>query len=264
MGAQRMNMTKVKFYKLKTIEKGCSRRTLFGSLKSAGKVKGVSQYYPKKMVYIKTKLFDYIANKFSSAKVLDDFPYKVGGRFDIRLEREDVMPLIDNLEKLIAEHEISIESLNIPVTYESDGIKVGLNCDAKGTFDGDLAIFKLNPTTRFNKEDAYELVCINKLATESDGECYRLVVLKLGNGEIREVLENGDRNKNGSLSKNGLPEWTTLQNETDHTIENVSNILKGIETSPEEYNIPTFGSCATCPYHNVEIAFNGKNIICVG
>ena len=263
MGTSKYGMTEIKFYKLKDFDKGCSRRSLFAILEHEGKIKGISQYYSTKLLYTKTKLLDYFINKFS-AKAEDDFSYKVGSKFDIRLEREDISPIIDNLEKLIADHEITVMRANIPVTYEYKGIEVTLNCDAKGTFDGDLVIFKLNTTTRFNREDAYELVCINTIATTSDGEHYRLIVLKLGNGDFREVFEDGDRNKNGTLKKNGIPEWTTLQNEIDDRIENVSAVLEGIENSPEEYDIPTFGSCGTCPYHNVEITFGGKTIICVG
>jgi len=260
---QEMDMTEIEYRKLKYFEKGCKRRLLFDMLKDKGIIKGISQYYSVKKIYTMTKIFDYIVNKFST-KSLDDFPYEVGGKFDTRLENEDVSELISNLESLMIEHEISFESVNIPMTYEYNDTKITLHCDAKGTIGGDLALFKLNLTTRFSREDAYELVCINDVATKSDGEYYRLVVLKLGSAQIREVIERGDRTKKDVLKKNGIPEWTTLLNELNEQIVGASDVLSGLKTSPEAYDVPTFGSCGICPYHNVKITYNGKTTICVG
>lgn len=256
-------MCEIKFYALKSIEQGCKRRTLFTHLEHENKMEGEPQYYPMKLLYTQSKVYEHIMETYS-AKAIEELPFGGISMFGERLRSEDVSSLIENLDALVLKHDITFESVNIPATYEHGGLKVKLNCDVKGTFGGDLALFYLNTTTQFSRENVYELVTLNEVATTSDGEYYRLIVLKLGNGEIREVLEKGDRNKDGSLKKNGVPPWDELLKEVDQRIENVSEVLEALESDPASFNVPTFGSCGTCPYHNVSLSVDGEAVICRG
>ena len=92
----------------------------------------------------------------------------------------------------------------------------------------------------------------------------RLIDLKLGSGEYREIFKEGDLTKKGKLSARGLLPWDDLKKEADGLLLMGYKLLKKMETDPNSYNIPMFGPCNTCPYHNVEIEFNGKKITCTG
>jgi len=92
----------------------------------------------------------------------------------------------------------------------------------------------------------------------------RFIVLLLGSGNYREILKEGDRTKTGELSKRGLPPWEDLRKETNDLLQRGYNLKQKMEKNPELYNIPKFGPCTTCPYHNIEVKFNNKSIVCIG
>ena len=99
----------------------------------------------------------------------------------------------------------------------------------------------------------------------NDGEnIERLIDLKLGSGEYREIFKGGDLTKKRKLSTRGLPPWVELRKEAIELLKTGFELLKKFQADPEPYNIPMFGPCNTCPYHNVEVEFNGKKIICTG
>ena len=136
--------------------------------------------------------------------------------------------------------------------------------DGIGSFQGQKSIFKFNLTSRFNRRDALELVCVESHLRNEGENIERLIDLKLGSGEYREISKEGDLTKKGKLSVRGLPPWDELKKEADELLLTGFELLKKMEADPDSYNIPMFGPCNTCSYHNVEIEFNGKKIICNG
>ncbi len=247
------------FYELIRLEKVCPRRTAFKLLG----IKGRAQYYPAKRYYEKTKIHEFLKNKFPNAK-LTGISEKLYGNFAKRLEKEDVSALMSNLDTLISENEINASEINKYVSYSVNDVAVGIFIDLVGMFEGKSALFKLNLTSRINRNDALELACAEVSVGNSNRKVERLLILKLGSGEVREIFKDGDRTKKGELSKRGLPPWEELRKEADNLIKNAYNLRKKMEQNPESYNNPVFGTCGTCPYHNFEIKFKGKKIICTG
>ncbi len=167
------------------------------------------------------------------------------------MEKEDVSALVGNLNTLISENEINASEINKYISYSVNDVAVGIFIDSIRTFEGKSALFKLNLTSRFNRNDALELACAESSVGNSNGKVERLVILKLGSGEVREIFKDGDRTKKGELSKRGLPPWEELRKEADDLIKNAYKLRTKMEQSPDSYNNHVFGTCGTCPYRRI-------------
>lgn len=62
----------------------------------------------------------------------------------------------------------------------------------------------------------------------------------------------------------GLQPWNTLKEEIDVKLKENYELIQKMEVDPNSYDIPLFGTCGTCPYHNVEVVVNGQKITCLG
>jgi len=250
------------FNQVKNITKGCPRRSLLYLNDIAGKL----QYYAVRKKYLKQKITDYIVDKFDIDEPAQE--YDQDNEFDTRIKSEQVdttAAIWGNLDAMIKKHNITITTLKQSFAYESDDIEaINVTLDGIGTFEGDDALFKIVPTTRFSREFAWELILAQK-ALQQDIK-YRLIVLKLGNGTFREVFKLGDRNKNGSPSKRqgALGPWENLRTEAEKMIKEGRGILSNMDENPTKFNIPQFSSCGTCPFHNYTVKFNGDDITCSG
>ncbi|MFX1376431.1 MAG: hypothetical protein ACFFA0_11500 [Promethearchaeota archaeon] len=250
---------KFNFYRLINLENACPRKTIL----SLSMIKGISQYYPNKQTYLRNKVFEYLIDKFDLDTISDSFQ-KVDENFVERLEKEGTSELITNLEHLIHENEIIIHEINKPFSYVTDGFATEIYVDGIGSFRGQHSIFKFNLTSRFNRQNALELALVESQLHNDGDAIERLIDLKLGSGDYREILKQGDLTKNGKLSARGLSPWEDLQKEAKKLLKNGYKLLKKMETNSDSYNTPMFGPCNTCPYHNIKIEFHGKKIICTG
>lgn len=247
------------FYRLINIEDACPRRTVF-SLKG---VEGISQYFQNHQIFLRSELFKYLNEKFE-LKVEVDSLQKVDEDFQARFEQEGVGELINNFESLIIQNDIDMTEVNKHVTYIPNGFSVDMFLDGLGIFQGSHSLFKFNLTTRFNRHDAYELVCGEFFLRNSGKTVEKLIDLKLGSGDFREILRDGDRTKKGTLSAKGLAPWEDLREETEKALKDGYKLMKKMEEDPNTYNVPMFGPCNTCPYHNIEIKYDDHKIICTG
>lgn len=243
------------FYRLINLEDACPRRTVF-FLK---KIKGIPQYYPNKQIFLRNMVFEYLIEKFG-LNISSNSLQKVDESFTSRFEEEGVGDLITNFETLINENEIELHEINRLISYVPNGFNAEIFIDGIGSFQGQKAIFKFNLTTRFNRHDALELVCVESHLRNEGENIERLIDLKLGSGEYREIFREGDLTKKGKLSVRGLLPWDDLKKEADELLLTGYELLKKMEADPNSYNIPIFGFCNTCPYHNVKVEFNGKKI----
>lgn len=247
------------FYRLISIEDACPRKTIF-FLKG---IEGISQYFQNHQVFLRNELFKFLDEKFGLELNIDSMQ-KIDEAFQSKFEQEGVGELINNFEALIDENEIDMTEVNKHISYIPDGFSVDMFLDGLGSFQGNLSLFKFNLTTRFNRHDALELVAGEDSLRDADKAVQRLIDLKLGSGDYREVLKDGDRTKKGTLSARGLAPWEDLKKETDETLKSGYVLLEKMKKDPDSYNIPMFGPCSTCPYHNIEIEYDGKKITCTG
>jgi len=208
-------------------------------------------------------VFKYLIEKFGLNLNSDSFQ-KVDENFTSRFEGKGVGDLINNFEPLINENEIEIHEINRLISYVPDGFSAEIFIDGIGSFQGQKSIFKFNLTTRFNRHDALELVCVESYLRNEGEHIERLIDLKLGSGDYRKISKEGDLTKKGKLSARGLQPWDDLRKEADEVLLTGFELLKKMEADPDSYNFPVFGPCNTCPYHNVEAEFNGKKILCTG
>lgn len=255
-------METLTFEQLKNLPKGCPRRSLFYLNKIGGKL----QYYLTKKKYINQLILNYLDKRFNLKQNLQ--VYDPNNEFNERLQRENADEILANLDGLINKYAIKILSLKTALEFNNFEIDeknstFKFEVDAIGTFNGVYTIFKITPLSRFKREFAYELILAKMgLAPEKT----KLIVLKLGKGEIREIKKNGDINKNGSPSKRkgALGNWTILLNEAKNFLKEAYGIYFMIQEQPQSFNKPNFGSCGTCQYHNYEVEFEREKIICSG
>jgi hypothetical protein len=247
------------FYSLLTLEKTCPRRTVF-QLKG---VKGISQYFHTRKRYERNRIYRYLADRFQLDATKISFQ-EIDDHFLPRLEQEPIGEYIDNLEQLILSNNIELIEIGRPIIYSFGKGSTELYLDGLGKFHGKNALFKFNFTTRFNRDHALELVCVEHTLRDSNKNIESLIILLLGSGTYREILKEGEKTKNGKLSKRGLPPWEELKKEVDELLQNGYTLKQKMEQNPESYNLPKFGPCNTCPYHNIEVEFNNKKIICTG
>jgi len=247
------------FFRVIDFEKACPRRMAWYILE----IEGTPQYYYNKLIFERGKLFDHLLSKFPNASGTTDLE-RVDEIFQGKFNEEEISELISNIDSLISEHNITFTEINKKVDYPLTDKPIRLYCDGIGTFKGKDALFKVNMTQRFRKDDAYELVLIEHLLNPEKMKTYRLITLKLGQGDFREVFEQGDRNKDGSLNKRGLQPWNTLKERIDGKLTENYELIQQMEHDPNSYDIPVFGTCGTCPYHDVEVIVNSQKQIYFG
>lgn len=254
----------MKYHQLKYVDNGCKRRTLF-YLKG---IEGVRQFYPIKKRYIKSKIYEHIADAFD---IENNYEVSIPDEFSDRLNEaeEEANKLIENLDAMIEEFDIEMGEIRRKCICAVDGKEIEFTIDAIGKFEGDLTIFSINPTARSKTDNLKELAFIdsfeqfvNSYATSNP---QRIIELKLGSGKYREAPREGEMTKSGRPKKNGLGSWDELADEVKEgrIIESLK-IQKDMMESPQDYNIPTFGGCATCPFHNVPITYDGRTFVCKG
>ncbi|MFX0072774.1 MAG: hypothetical protein ACFFAO_16960, partial [Candidatus Hermodarchaeota archaeon] len=192
----------IQFYEVIDLEKKCPRRTIL----SLTKIQGNPQYFNARKSYERLKIYEHLAKKFSKAKY-NKYAKEVEKIFLPRLKKEKISDLTANLDSLIAQYNIQFTEINISTIYNVNKTPIDIYLDGLGTFDGKNAIFKLNLTTRLKHTDALFLVSARHALKTSHPTIEKLVVLKLGSGEIRDLLKEGDRTKSGSLDKRSLPPW---------------------------------------------------------
>jgi hypothetical protein len=246
----------MKYYKLKYIGDGCRRRDLFNLLNK----EGIKQYYPYKKRYIKSKIYRHIADRF---KIDNPYNPSIPDQFVDRVKEseEKANNLIGTLDGMIDKYGIEIKTLGKKATYETKGKKIEFTIDAIGMFESQLSFFTINITSRSKTDNLKKLVFIEPFTNFTT---QRIIELKLGSGKYREAPKNGERTKNGRLKKRGLNPWVDIAREGKKEIKDALKTIEDMKGNPQKYNIPTFGKCATCPYHNISIEFDGETIICVG
>ena len=248
-----------RFFRVIDFEKACPRRMVWYMLEIEGK----PQYYYNKLIYERGKVFEHLLTTFPKASGSTELE-RMDEVFKDKFEEEDGYDLFFYLDSMISANAIEITEVNKKIDYSLTNPPIRLYCDAVGTFDGDDALFKLNMTQRFKKDDAYELVLVENMVNPGKKKNYRLITLQLGEGKYREIFENGDRNQDGSLSKRGLQPWTNLKDEIDENLKENFELIKKMEIDPICYDIPLFGTCGTCPYHNVEVVVHRQKVTCLG
>ncbi len=248
------------FYRLIELEKACPRKMVFYILN----IQGIPQYYFNKVIFERGKVFEFLLKKFGleGTTDLDRIHDNFKNRF--KNENENVDNILENLDSLISKNKIKITEANKKIDYALMEKPIRLYVDAVGTFNGQNALFKMNMGQIFRKIDALELVCAESLTYSEKKTKFKLISMKLGKGDYREIFELGDRNKNGSLSKKGLPPWEEIKIQADEKLKTNYELIEKMEKNPDEYNINVFGTCGTCPYHNFEVKYNGQKIICTG
>ena len=248
-----------RFFRVIDFEKACPRRMVWYILGIEGK----PQYYYNKIIFERGKVFEHLLEMFPNASGTTDIG-RIDEIFKDKINEEDVNELIKNLDSIVSAHKIEITEINTKTDYPLTTPPIRIYCDAIGNIEGVDALFKINMTQRFKKDDAYELVLAENMINPEKKKKYRLISLKLGQGDYREILKNGDRNKDGSLSKRGLQPWNQLKEEIDENLKKNFELIKKMENDPNSYDIPVFGTCGTCPYHNVEVIINKQKITCLG
>jgi len=247
------------FFQLINLEKACPRRTLF----QLNKIEGVSQFFYARKKYERNKILEYLIDNFS-LKTRDHMFRPIEEQFIPRLEKNGAENFITNLEIILKENPFKILEVNIPLIYSLNGTDIELFLDGIGTFRDEPSIFKFNLTTRFSQTDAFELICAENALQCSGNEIDHLIVLFLGTGNYREIIKGGDLTKSGTLSKKGLPPWDSLREEANDILTKGLALMLDIKKNPKKYNNPEFGTCLTCPYHNIEVEYDGEKIICTG
>lgn len=254
----------MKYYsQLKYMDDGCPRRNLF----TIREIAGVKQFYPMKKRYIRWKLYNHIAEKFNiNMPSLDD--EWNWDRYPERLAEvnKKVRKLTKNMDEMIEQYDIEVTDLqgssDIIIEQNDEEETVRFHYDALGTFEGDKTIFTINTSSRSKTDNLRKLAFM--AVQIGDINIDRVIELKLGSGKYRESPKEGDRNKDGSLSKRGLKPWETIAEKVMDRIQVSMDIIDDMVANPNEYNQPEFGTCGTCPYHNVEIEFNDQTIRCIG
>ena len=110
------------FYRLLNMEDACPRRMVF-TIKG---IKGVNQYYRNKQIYLKSKVFEFLIEKFALQVDTTSFQ-KIDEEFTSRMEQEGVGELIQNFDVLITQNEIDITDINKKKLYMPDGFPVGIS-----------------------------------------------------------------------------------------------------------------------------------------
>ncbi len=59
--------------------------------------------------------------------------------------------------------------------------------------------------------------------------------MKLGIGDYRKIFELGDRNKDGSLSKKGVPPWEEIKIQADEKLKTNYELIEKMEKNPDEF-----------------------------
>ncbi|MFX0033554.1 MAG: hypothetical protein ACFE9P_12890 [Candidatus Hermodarchaeota archaeon] len=81
---------------------------------------------------------------------------------------------------------------------------------------------------------------------------------------FREVYKEGDKTKSGALDKRGLAPWNKLKVEVNEILLKSYEKVKEMKKNPDLFNVPEFGPCGTCPYHNIEVNYKSTKVICTG
>jgi hypothetical protein len=253
-------MKHVKYYMLKNLASGCPRRS---TLQLHG-VEGRAQYYTALKRYTRHKITLHLLEAFPGAKVFGN-----GGSYDPDNEFHDKLvgsaqEDLAALSSLLDQYRVRLTRINEPFRY---GLRHGgetevveLTADGLGVVQGQPAILKITTSRRYS-EYAPELACIEKVLKEKH---YRLFVMRLGSGDCREILREGDRTKSGRLSKRGLPPWRDLVDEGEELMRRGVEIRKGMTKEPRKHDRPEFGPCGTCPFHNYTVELLGEEINCAG
>jgi len=112
-----------RFFRVIDFEKACPRRMAWYILE----IEGTPQYYYNKLIFERGKLFEYLLSKFPNVSGTTDLE-RVDEIFQDKFNEEELNELIENVDSLTSDHNITIKEINKKVDYPLTDKPIRLYC----------------------------------------------------------------------------------------------------------------------------------------